>query len=149
MAWMVTVVRTHARTLVGQTCYRPFYRERKLIRGRRVYVERPLFGRYLLVRMFDDWISQFYARRKIPVVLGVLLRDEKPMVARDDEVEQLKMREVRGYVELPKLIRFYKDQRVTISRGPFLNTEGRFKREKGALDVVELELFGSGPRRDA
>jgi hypothetical protein len=32
---------------------------------------------------------------------------------------------------------------VIIGHGPFTNLEAIFKREKGALDVVEIQLFGS------
>ena len=123
--------------------YRPFYRVRRVVRGRRVYTEHPLLGRYLLVEMLADWAGQFHRVVAVRDVSGILHQDERPVVAREHEVARLKSMERRGYVELPKRARFQFDQRVTVTRGPFVTHEGRYRAERGVLDVVEISLFGS------
>jgi transcription antitermination factor NusG len=144
--WLVAVMRSSAirsQPLEGFTCYQPLYRERRMFRGRRVYIPHPLLGRYLLVEMVEDWIRQFHTITGMPGVAGILLKNEKLMVAREREVLALKKSEVRGYIEVRKKARFIRDQRVVIGRGPFVNTLARFKGTRGVLDVVEIELFGA------
>src|SRR5882672_1205669 len=127
----------------GFSIYRPLYRERAVIRGTRKYREVPLLGRYILVEVILDWIAQFYRIIRLDGIAGILMRDEKLITIRDREVERLRCREVRGYIELPPKVWFKRDQRVIVSRGPFVNTPGRFVGMRGALDVIEIELFGS------
>jgi transcription antitermination factor NusG len=102
----------------------------------------PLLGRYLLVELALDWPRQFQAMAHVRDVVGIMHRDERPGVAREHEVARLKSMERRGYVELPKRTRFAYDQRVTVTRGPFVTLEACYKEERGVLDVVELQLFG-------
>ena len=145
--WLIATLNrkaAHERLEVdGFNCYRPMYRERLVVRGARRYVDRPLLGRYVLVEMLIDWIRQFYRIVRVEGIGGILMRNEKLMVVRNGDVEALRKREVRGYIELPPKVWFRKDQRVIVSRGPFVNLVGRFVEMRGALDVVEIELFGS------
>ncbi len=114
-----------------------------MIRGTRKYREVPLLGRYILVEILLDWIAQFYRIIRLDGIAGVLMREEKLVAVRNRDVEQLRQREVRGYIELPPKVWFKRDQRVIIARGPFVNMPGRFVTMRGTLDVVEIELFGS------
>lgn len=124
-------------------CYRPLYRQRVRRHGRPVYVDRPVLGRYVLVEMITDWISQFFQIKAIRGVYGVLLLNEKPLVVRENEIRRLRDQEIRGYIPRAIKERFKLDQRVVINHGAFTHFEAIFKREKGTLDVVEIELFGS------
>jgi transcriptional antiterminator RfaH len=134
----------------GFDCYRPLCRVRVRRHGKPVYVERPVLGRYMFVQMMvlppaNDWPHQF---QKIKAtagkgMYGILMSEEKPLVVKHQEIQTLRDKEVRGYIPNSFKQRFKPLQRVIISRGPLVNQEAIFKREKGALDVVEISLFGS------
>jgi transcription antitermination factor NusG len=112
-----------------------------------IYVPRPLLGKYLFVEVvIAEWGHQFHRIVAVRGIAGILTKGEKPMVAREHEVQRIRDSEVHGYVPTPTKIRFVRDQRVRICRGPFVGHDARFKRERGVLDVVEIELFGARGR---
>jgi transcription antitermination factor NusG len=148
--WIIAIcLRTEAyeRLMIcGETCYRPMYRVRLRWRGRQKWVTRPLLGRYLLVELeAAHWAEQFHRIARVRGIAGILTREEKPMVARQSEVDVIRASEVRGYVPAPKKVRFVPQQHVRISRGPLIDVEGKFVKSKGELDVVAVSLLG-GPR---
>ncbi len=144
--WLIVVLisaTVRADPLEGFRTYQPVYRERRRVRGARVYVTRPLLGRYILAELDADWPRQFHLIRRVECVRGILTAEEKPVVAREAEVTALRARERRGFIELPPRVRFKFDQRVTVTRGPFVTHEARYREERGVLDVVEISLFGA------
>src|SRR5260370_38024286 len=97
--WLIVVllsatVRTDP--LEGFRTYQPVYRERQRVRGARVYVTRPLLGRYILTELVEDWPRQFHLIRRVECVRGILTAEEKPLVGREAEVTALPARERRG-----------------------------------------------------
>jgi transcription antitermination factor NusG len=135
---------TYERLAVLWNCYRPLYRVRLRWRGHMKWFVKPLLGRYLLIELVTDWPRQFHGIRAVRGV-GILVREEKPLVARQHEIDAIRATEERGYVPTPKKIRFQPMQNVRISRGPLIDVEGKFVKSKGELDVVAVSLFG-GPR---
>lgn len=145
--WLVALVlRKAAQEFLkdaGENCYRPRYRERVTIRGKRTYAARYLLGHYMLVeRRPDAWIDQVIRIHRTPGIAGLLLCDEKPLIAREREVAQLRAREINGFIPTPHKVRFIRSQRIIVSCGAFQGQFGRFVREWKALDVVELDLLG-------
>jgi transcription antitermination factor NusG len=65
------------------------------------------------------------------------------MVAREHEVSRMMKQEVHGFIPLPEKFRFKRDQRIIVSRGPYLQFMGRYKRARGVIDVVEIDIFGA------
>jgi transcription antitermination factor NusG len=147
--WLIAIcMRTEAYERLcdsGQTCYRPMYRVRQRRGyGRPIYVPKPLLSACILIELvIAEWAEQFHRIVAVRGVGGVLTREEKPMVAREHEVQRIRDSEVRGFEPKPQAIRFVRDQQVQVSRSPFQGQLAVFKREKGVLDVVELTLFGS------
>ena len=123
----------------GFTCYQPKFRERRIVRGRRVWVECLLLGRYLLVEMVDRWREMLTSRG----VLDLIMSDERPMIARQSEVDKIRGLEVRGFVPVTSLNAFTRGQRVEIMRGSFLYHSAEYQeRNEKDRDVVLLELLG-------
>jgi transcription antitermination factor NusG len=127
----------------GFETYHPMCRQRVRRNGGTMYFERPVLGMYVFLRMVllgpdDDWPHLFHR-----INCRVLMSEEKPCIVRHHEIQQLKDKEIRGYIPNSFKARFKPLQRVIISRGPLVNHEAVFKRERGALDVIEISLFGS------
>src|SRR5258708_26250666 len=97
--WLIVVLisaTVRADPLEGFRTYQPVYRERRRVRGARVYVTRPLLGRYILAELDADWPRQFHLIRRVECVRGILTAEEKPVVAREAQVTALRARERRG-----------------------------------------------------
>jgi transcription antitermination factor NusG len=143
--WLVAIARKSAIAKLAArfNVYSPVSRIRERWRGTMRWVVRPVLGKYLLIEIISDWTRQFYEIIGIRGVHGVLMHSEKLLVVREEEVQQLRDREVRGYIPGATKFRFRRDQKVLIHHGPFAHLEGTFRRERGALDVVEIMLFGS------
>lgn len=130
-------------TAMGFHCYQPKYRERRIVKGRKTWVERLLLGRYLLIELVFDFVAHYHEIVGAKGVGTLLLADERPLVARDSEVRRLQGSEVRGCV--PMMVqksRFARGQKVLVIKGPFLDLNGQYVESRDDRDVVELELFG-------
>jgi transcriptional antiterminator RfaH len=120
--------------------YLPLIKTMRRIKGE------PLFPGYIFVRVVDRWYS-------IMNTIGIthLLRSgEQPACCPDAVIDDIRKREVMGYVELPKPPkRFQHGQRVRIVRGPF---EGHFGLYDGQAPrercFVLLSLLGSQTRAE-
>jgi transcription antitermination factor NusG len=81
----------------GWDCYRPLCKVRTRQHGRPVYVERPVLGRYVFVRMMmlgptDDWPHQFHRIKAVAGrgLYGILMSQEKPCIVRHYEIQMLR-----------------------------------------------------------
>jgi len=145
-SFVVMIKRKRAYELLcadGMTCYRPLTRKRVVSRGRRTYVTNYLLGWYLLVEMVQDWVEQFHRIIRTPGIIGILMCDERPMVARESEVQRLRASEKHGFVPLPTKMRFHPGQSVLVNDGPFRELRAKYITAKGESDSVELDFFGS------
>lgn len=122
--------------VAGFSFYQPVYRERGVVRGRRGWVTKYLLGRYILVEMVERW----YQLLSFIHLSDVLRHDEKPRLARDDEVQRLKNSERRGYVPKPDI---QNGARVFIKRGAFVDCYGTYEgKNDGGDDLVLVDVFG-------
>ena len=148
--WVVAVAK-HAQgdravdelTSAGFNCYRPKFREKVLGRGRRgIWVERMLLGPYILIEFTFDWIARYAALASMRFVRGLLMADERPMIARDEEVRAMQGSEVRGYVPVKRAPARGSAGRVTA--GAFVDFPGIYQQrdEEQCTDNVLVQLFG-------
>ena len=144
--WVVAVCRFGKESAVcddlatdGFTCYMPKYRERLRHHGRKIWVERLLLGRYLLVELNACWNNIRAALH----VIEVLMADEQPLLAREAEVERIRRSEVKGYVPIGKQPRFILDQLVLITGGIFANHHAIYEgMSNQGRDFVRLDMLG-------
>lgn len=149
--WVVAVAR-HQRggdavdelTSAGFNCYRPKFREKVLGRGRRgVWVERLLLGPYILIEFTFDWIARYAALASMRFVRGLLMADERPMLALDSEVRAMQGSEVHGYVPVSRVP--LRGSLGHVRGGTFNQLSGIFQHrdEKRCVDNVLVQLFGT------
>jgi transcriptional antiterminator RfaH len=144
------VVRTHPRrerwaaeNIVKQGCevYSPQYTDVVVSRGSRVVKVQPLFPSYVFARHPElRWrflLSTFG-------VAGIVLVGSEPAYIADAEIERLRLREVDGVVELPKLKH---GDAVRVKSGSFAGHVGLYdKMTDRDRQAVLLDLLG-GRRR--
>lgn len=102
-----TVARTHPnaekiaiRNLENQDFeyYQPKILEKRIKNNKTKLVEQSLFPCYLFVRVVDKWRSLQYTYG----IAGVISNGSMPAIVRDQVIDDLKAREERGYIQLPK-----------------------------------------------
>lgn len=98
-----------------------------------------LFPTYLFVRIVDRW----YPVRWTPGVLRLLMSGEEPAHLSESIVDQIKNREVGGFVRLPKAPKLERGARVRVLTGRFVGKIGLYE-GMGPKDRerVLLELLG-------
>jgi transcription antitermination factor NusG len=128
----------------GFTCYQPQYREQVVRRGRKVWEERLLFGRYFFAKDDggDNWRGLFNLR----TIAGLMMRSDRPLPAlvRDWEIERIRAREDRsGFVTGQAQNQFTINQRVRAAVGVLAGNDGIYVGTgRGGCDVALLDLFG-------
>ena len=128
----------------GNEFYLPKVRERVVKRGRRYWREAYLFGRYALVRIAGEWWEVPYLRGVSEVLV---MPTGEPSVVKDRVVDQIKMREVDGYVRLDS--RFARGQGVRVTEGPLLGLSGKYEGVgRTNYDVVFLNMLGGWTRAE-
>ena len=148
--WLVAICQPHmevkanaALTDLGFFTYQPRYRERIIRHGRKLWIERLLLGRYLLVQFCTTWLEALRHR----TVHSIIMAEGRPQFARDNEVYAMRRSEIRGYIPIKRPAPFAFGQRVVITRGPLAKHtatyEGADDREH---DFVSLELLGQMAR---
>jgi transcriptional antiterminator RfaH len=120
MFWAVARTQTrreataaHFLGLGGYQVYVPRLRERRVQAGRRVQVLVPLFPSYVFVLVRNG----FYSARATIGVVDLLMDGATPGVVRDEVIEALRAREVRGALELPRQ-RLKPGAKVRVLTGP-------------------------------
>ncbi len=136
--WTVAVAMSQREDLVtghlkreGFETYVPKVREEK----RAV----PLFPGYLMVRVLVRW----YPIRWCPGVLRMLMNGDKPAKLSDAIVDEIKGREVRGFVKLPKAPTLQEGQPVRVLTGMFAGRTAIYAGMNGSQrERILLDLLG-------
>jgi transcriptional antiterminator RfaH len=103
----------HCLGLAGYETYLPRIRERRVSKSGRVEVSMPLFPGYAFVAIELQW----HAARWTAGVLGLILAGDRPARVPDRVIDEIRAREVRGLVELPKA-KLKSGTPVRVLRGP-------------------------------
>jgi len=125
--------------LAGYEVYIPQVREQRLRRSRRVEVISPLFPAYAFIVIEQQWHR---ARWSIGVT-ALIMDGDHPARVPDLVIADIRAREVRGAVELPKLPGMKVGERVRVLGGPFQGQLGLYAgmRPHARVEVL-LALLG-------
>lgn len=133
---------------LGFACYQPTYRELIVKRGRKIWTERLLFGRYFFAKWHEqaDWRSLFNVR----TVAGLMMRVDVPLptMVRDWEIDAIRAREDRsGHVTEAARNGFIRNQRVRAAAGVLAGADGVYVGAgRGGCEIALLDLFGRQTR---
>lgn len=136
---------------LGIACYRPRFRVPEISRGRKIWREGFLLGRYVLVEMkmkltavgtiVHDWAEQFHLVAGARGIRGVLCfasgAEMSPLVVLSSEVSRLRSEERGGYVPVPEKMRG--GQRIRIKRGAFAYRAATYKFSCDKFDYVTID----------
>src|SRR5262249_62410662 len=86
----------HCLALAGFSVYTPRLREQRVLRGRRVEVNPPLFPGYCFVAIVLQW----HAARWCPGVRGLIMHGAQPTRVADAVIDEIRSRERGGFVDL-------------------------------------------------
>jgi len=123
-------------------CYFPRIKQRSRISG--------LFPGYLFVRAAE----QFYPVRWTEHVVRVLMSGDAPARLSEKIVDEIRKRQIGGFVKLPSPPRLHKGQRVRITRGYFEGQHAIYEgmtgkdRERVLLDLLGQKVTVELPDRD-
>jgi transcriptional antiterminator RfaH len=132
--------------LAGYEVYYPCLREKRVRYGRRIELRPPLFPGYCFLLIELQW----HAARWAPGTLGLIMDGMRPARVPDGVIAEVKAREVRGLIELPKT-RLKRGARVKITAGLFSGQLGLYDgMAAGERVLVLLSVLGrvALPARD-
>jgi transcriptional antiterminator RfaH len=133
----------HCLAVAGYQSYYPRLRERRNRFGRKVEILPPLFPGYAFVAIELQW----HAARWCPCVINLIMDGAAPARVPDSVIAEIKSREVRGAVELPKPPGLRTGDRVKILAGPFAGHLGLYAGMKPRQRVeVLLQILGGQSR---
>lgn len=133
----------HCLRQAGFETYAPRFRERVARGGRKVVRTPLLFPGYLFVLIELQW----HTARWSFGVTRLVMNGAAPAAVPDGVIAQLKEREVRGLIELPRPPKFHPGDRVRILHGPFAGHVGLYAGMKPRERVeVLLALLGGSSR---
>lgn len=153
---------------LGFSCYMPTFREQIVTKGRKVWEERLLFGRYFFARWPDhsaspkerdaDWRQITTLRLVTGLFMQVLPANDpnpfafatgnmdigKPALVRDNEIEAIRAREDRsGHVTSAARREFIEGQKVRATRGLWQGTDAVYVAPgRAGCDIAALPMFG-------
>lgn len=149
--WLVAVAEYQREERVGEklstaglNSYQPIFRERRFLRGRRIWRDRYLLGRYVLVEAAGAALCELASIVKgVRYVCGILSADERPLVARGVEVDRLRSSEVRGRVPI-ELTQPRRGAPGKIFSGMFAGHVAQFDKrdDERGVDRILVEAFG-------
>jgi transcriptional antiterminator RfaH len=112
-------------------------------RARRTDDTRPLFPGYAFILI----VSQWWAARWSPGIIRLVMDGLQPARVPDQVIDEIRRREVRGVVELPKAPGLQAGDRVKVLGGPFAGHLGLYAGMKSHQRVeVLLAILGSQQR---
>lgn len=140
---LASVARCYA-TRAGLECYEPTYRNAIAWRGRRMWEQGFVLGRYLLFKMSESANELISSVLLVNGIVGILAHDGSPFVVRGVEVDRIKTTEVRGFVARP---RFKSGDKLMLTSGAFHRHICTFESDLGVVGGVNLvevsvSLFG-------
>lgn len=146
MAWCVALCQSNCElraesNLVQQGFepYIPRIRQRLIVGGKKVFRERPLFGRYFFVSFIDRWRAILSTRG----IAGLLLSGETPSLVSDFEIARLRDQERNGIIKLKKQSQFKRGQPVRIESGDMVGLSGIYDGMSSRdREVVLLNMMG-------
>jgi transcriptional antiterminator RfaH len=134
----------HFLRLNGYGSYVPLVRSPRIRRGRRIEKIEPLFPSYIFVAIQD---GRWWNARWCVGVLAMIMSGDQPAHVPDRVLDEIRRREVRGAVELPKAPGMKVGARVRVSGGPFQGQLGLYAGMKPHERVeVLLALLGGQQR---
>ena len=122
----------------GFNVYQPMFTKETINKGRRVTTQRPLLGSYLLIELDFDFSEHYYSIISTRGIARVLMREQKPLCARQTEVDRLRM------ISDTVMVRqeYEKGQTVIINYKSFANLKGTYVESRDLVDIVLIELLG-------
>jgi transcriptional antiterminator RfaH len=126
----------------GAECYLPFTIERNVVVNGRLLSSRlkPLFPGYLFIRTL---VGQWHFLRGTFGIADLIRNGDTPSTISNDIIEDLRLRESEGAVELPDAPLYAENDPVRIIEGPFQGFKGLVSGYSGNERVkVLLELMG-------
>jgi transcriptional antiterminator RfaH len=127
----------------GFEIYAPRLREHRAAHGRKVVRTPLLFPGYLFVLIELQW----HTARWSPGVVRIVLNGGTPAAVPDGVIAQLREREVKGLIELPRPPKFHPGDRVRVLHGPFAGHIGLYAGMKPRERVeVLLAILGGAQR---
>jgi transcriptional antiterminator RfaH len=147
--WAVARLQLHREQLalrfLEQEGFQPYYptlREWGRRFGRKVETHRPLFVGYCFVMVTLQWSRARWA----PGVAHLLMNGAMPARCPDRVIEEIRKREVRGAIEVPKG-GLQRGDRIRILAGPFTGRLAIYSGMKPRERVeVLLQVLGAGRR---
>jgi transcriptional antiterminator RfaH len=118
----------------GFETYAPRLRERRTVKGRKVVRTPLLFPAYAFVFIQMQW----HQARWAPGVIRLVMDGAAPARVPDAVIDEIRAREVRGFVELPKPPPAQFGDTMRILRGPF---EGRLAIYAGMKPRARVEVL--------
>jgi transcription antitermination factor NusG len=113
-------VAAHFLNLANYEAYCPRVREMRSTHGRRYAVTPSLFPNYLFIRVKCGW----WQARWCVGVAALVMSGEEPAKLADAVINDIRSREVRGYVQLPEQPRVQPGDPVRIVRGALAGLPG-------------------------
>jgi transcriptional antiterminator RfaH len=128
----------HLLTQERFTVYAPKLRVRRTVRGRREDSEVSLFPNYLFIQIELQW----YRARWCPGVVRLLMDGIVPAKVPDAVIEEIRGRERKGAIELPRCL-LKPGDRVRLLAGPFQGHLAIYAGMSGSERVaVLLQILG-------
>jgi transcriptional antiterminator RfaH len=132
----------HLLTQERFTVYAPKLRVRRTVRGRREDSEVSLFPNYLFIQIELQW----YRARWCPGVVRLLMDGIVPAKVPDAVIEEIRGRERKGAIELPRCL-LKPGDRVRLLAGPFQGHLAIYAGMSGSERVaVLLQILGGQQR---
>jgi transcriptional antiterminator RfaH len=130
----------HCLRQAGFETYCPRLREQRTAHGRKVVRTPLLFPGYLFVLIELQWSRARWS----PGVVRLVLNGAAPAAVPDGVIAQLKEREVKGLIELPRPPKFHPGDRVRVLHGPLAGHIGLYAGMKPHERVeVLLAILGA------
>ena len=130
--------------VAGYTVYYPRLRDRRIRHGRRVELRPALFPGYAFVLIR---LQQWYAARWAPGTLGLIMDGVGPAKVPDTVIDEIRLREVDGLIELVPPPTLRRGVRVRILHGPFSGCLAVYAdmRPRERVEIL-LQLLGGEQR---
>ena len=130
--------------VAGYTVYYPRLRDRRIRHGRRVELRPALFPGYAFVLIR---LQQWYAARWAPGTLGLIMDGVGPAKVPDTVIDEIRLREVDGLIELVPPPTLRRGVRVRVLHGPFSGCLAVYAdmRPRERVEIL-LQLLGGEQR---
>jgi transcriptional antiterminator RfaH len=121
----------------GYECYLPYLPDEKLLNGLLTIVDKPLFPRYLFIRLGHDHTSKSWAPIRSTLGVSTLVRfGTEPAKIADELIGILRRNERQLQLSPEKLFKL--GERVTLTESPFAGIEGIYQMAEGERRVMVL-----------